>query len=258
MLKLNLQFFAEEVPQDPNKSANEPPTEPAAEPKTPDSEPSNETPQDSTQEPNDTKSIPYDRFKQVNDEAKQFKETFKELGLEDTESLKALVADYQAKKAADEERKRAEMTEVERLQAEKAEADEKLSGYEQRLQETIDRANKRLIKSEFNVLAKELGVRKDALDDAYQAILNDDSVKVDEEGNVTGVKEAGERLRETKAYYFDSNDYRDPSPSNNEPKREEAKKSAEKELAELADKVRKYGRIKDRIAYTQKKKELGL
>jgi len=88
-LPLNLQFFAEEDPKDEPKEPQAEPKEPAAEPKEPDSKTSEEPKDDKS----DTKSIPYERFKQVNDKAKQFEETFKELGIESTESLKELVSD---------------------------------------------------------------------------------------------------------------------------------------------------------------------
>lgn len=161
----------------------------------------------------------------------------------------------------DEERKKAEMSVQERLEAEKAEAESKAKESEERANKALEQANKRLIKSEFKMLAssKELGfgVRKDALDDAF--ILADlSAVSVDEEGNVTGVTEALEGLRKAKAYLFGGNDYADPTPGQHEPKREAGQDQAKRKLQELADKAKKTGRIEDKIAYASFKKEIGI
>jgi hypothetical protein len=74
-LKMNLQHFSEggNDPQDP-------PTDPPADP------------------PAGEKTIPYERFKQVNDKAKQYEETFSELGIEGLDALKTLLEDYNSKK----------------------------------------------------------------------------------------------------------------------------------------------------------------
>ncbi|PDH70804.1 hypothetical protein TY90_18775 [Bacillus licheniformis] len=71
LLSLDLQHFAEET-----KDQAEPP---AAEPKNTDTP---EPPKD------EVKTIPYDRFKQVNDDLKAFKSTFEELGIDGVDSLK--------------------------------------------------------------------------------------------------------------------------------------------------------------------------
>jgi hypothetical protein len=174
-------------------------------------------------------------------------------------------ADYDAVKTKlsefekfEEERKKAEMTVQERLEAEKAEADKKAQEAEERANKALEQANKRLLKAEFRLLAKELGVRKDALDDAF-VLADMTSVEVDEDGNVQGVKEALETLKKSKAYLFGGVDYADPSPGQYEAKRGEATQDqAKRKLQELADKAKKTGRIEDKIAYASFKKELGL
>lgn len=173
-------------------------------------------------------------------------------------------ADYDTVKArldeftkAEEERKKAEMTIQERLEAEKAEADKKAQEAEERANKALEQANKRLLKSEFRLLAKELGVRKDALDDAF--VLADlSTAEVDEEGNVQGVKEALEALKKSKGYLFGAVDYADPSPGQHEAKREGSQDQAKRKLQELADKARKTQRTEDKIAYAAFKRELGL
>jgi hypothetical protein len=178
--------------------------------------------------------------------------------------VKSKYADYSDIKAKlsefekfEEERKKAEMTVQERLEAEKAEAEKRAQESEERANKALEAANKRLLKSEFRLLAKELGVRKDALDDAF--VLADlSTVEVDEEGNVQGVQEALESLKKAKAYLFGGTDFADPSPGQHEPKREATQDQAKRKLEELAQKAKKTGRIEDKIAYASFKKEIGM
>ncbi|MCY7740898.1 hypothetical protein MH050_08540, partial [Bacillus licheniformis] len=93
--------------------------------------------------------MPYDRFKQVNDDLKSFKSTFEELGIDGVDSLKSLVEDYNAKKTAEEERKRSEMTELERLQNDLKAKEEAEKTLAQQL-EDLRKANEReKIRNEF-------------------------------------------------------------------------------------------------------------
>jgi hypothetical protein len=172
----------------------------------------------------------------------------------DYDELKTKLSEYTK---AEEERKKAEMTETERMQAELDELKRIAQEAEETKSKTLESANKRLIKSEFKVLAKDLGVRKDALDDAF--VLADMSgVEIDEEGNVTGVKEALESLKKAKAFLFGVTEYADPSPGQHETKRDAPQEQARRKLEELADKAKKSGRIEDKIAYASMKRELGL
>jgi hypothetical protein len=172
----------------------------------------------------------------------------------DYEDLKTKLSEYTK---AEEERKKAEMTETERLQAELDELKRIAQEAEETKSKTLESANKRLVKSEFKVLAKDLGVRKDALDDAF--VLADLSgVEIDDEGNVTGVKEALETLKKAKAYLFGVTEYADPSPGQHETKRDNAQEQSRRKLQDLADKARKTGRIEDKIAYASFKAELGI
>lgn len=173
-------------------------------------------------------------------------------------------ADYDdVKKKAEElerqekERKEAEMSEVEKLQTRLEELQAKANEAEETKSKTLEAANKRLIKSEFRLVAKELGVRKDALDDAF--VLSDLSgVEVDEEGNVVGVKEALESLKKAKAYLFGGQNYADPTPGQHEASRKESQDAMLKQLKDAEAKAKKSGRIEDRIAYVELKKKLGL
>lgn len=173
-------------------------------------------------------------------------------------------ADYDdVKKKAEElerlekERKEAEMSEVEKLQARLEELQAKANEAEETKSKTLEAANKRLIKSEFRLVAKELGVRKDALDDAF--VLSDlNGVEVDKEGNVVGVKEALESLKKAKAYLFGGQNYADPTPGQHEASRKESQDAMLKQLKDAEAKAKKSGRIEDRIAYVELKKKLGL
>jgi hypothetical protein len=172
----------------------------------------------------------------------------------DYDELKTKLSEYTK---AEEERKKAEMTETERLQAELDEFKRIAQEAEETKSKTLESANKRLIKSEFKVLAKDLGVRKDALDDAF-VLADMSSVEIDDEGNVTGVKEALESLKKAKAYLFGVTEYADPSPGQHETKRDNAQEQSRRKLQELADKAKKTGRIEDKIAYASFKAELGI
>lgn len=172
----------------------------------------------------------------------------------DYDDLKTKLSEYTK---AEEERKRAEMTETERLQAELDELKRIAQEAEETKSKTLESANKRLIKSEFKILAKDLGVRKDALDDAF-VLADMTGVEIDDEGNVKGVQEAIESLKKAKAYLFGVTEYADPSPGQHETKRDAPQEQAKRKLQELADKAKKTGRIEDKIAYASFKSELGI
>ncbi|MGE7271360.1 scaffolding protein [Brevibacillus panacihumi] len=175
-------------------------------------------------------------------------------------------ADYdEIKKKAEEfeqaeaERKKAEMTAQERLEAEKSEALRKAQEAEEAAQRTMSTANQRLIKSEFKLLAKEAGVRADALEDAFK-LADVSGVTVDEDGNVDGVKAVIEALIAGKPYLVEQAK-KEPrtigGPSNPSPD-VATQKTAEQLLKDAAEKARRTGRIEDRMAYAQLKSELGM
>lgn len=117
----------------------------------------------------------------------------------DYEEIKAKLAEYEK---AEEERRKAEMTEKERLEAEKEEALKKAEEAEAKIQEAIQKANERLIKAEFRLLAKEAGIRADALDDAYK-LADFSGVEVTDDGEVKGIDEVVKTLKKTKPYLVD-------------------------------------------------------
>ncbi|EMT54722.1 scaffold protein [Brevibacillus borstelensis AK1] len=169
---IDLQYFSEPTPE---------PTDPPAEPPTADPEPTKTF----TQEELDK--IVADRIAR---ERKKYEK------YADYDDLKKKAEEYER---AEEERKKAEMTAQERLEAEKAEALRKAQEAEEAAQRTMSTANQRLIKSEFKLLAKEAGIRADALEDAYK-LADFSGVTVDEDGNVDGVKAVIESLIAGKSY----------------------------------------------------------
>lgn len=173
-------------------------------------------------------------------------------------------ADYDdVKKKAEElerqekERSEAELSEVEKLQKRLDELQLQATEAESAKAQTLESANKRLIKSEFRLIAKELGIRKDALDDAF-TLSELSSVEVDEEGNVIGVKEAVETLKKAKSYLFGGQNYVDPTAGQHEASRKESQDAGIKQLKDAEAKAKTSGRIEDRIFYVGLKKKLGL
>ncbi|MFF2890752.1 scaffolding protein [Paenibacillus sp. NPDC057967] len=170
----------------------------------------------------------------------------------DYDELKTKLSDYETAEA---ERQRAAMTEQERLQAELDAARTKAEEAEGKTAAAITSANKRLIKAEFRALAKESGVRTEALDDAFK-LADLSTVKVTEEGDVEGVTGVIKALIESKPYLAESSKptpRQIGGPTGGDPKPDKTK---EQRLAEAADKARKSGKIEDKVAYATLKAEL--
>lgn len=159
-------------------------------------------------------------------------------------------------KSEEDARKAAAMTEQERLQAERDEATRKATEAGEAATKATTAANQRIIRTEFRLLAKESGIRADALDDAYK-LADLAGASVDEEGNVTGVDDVIKALIEAKPYLAEA-----PKAAprqigggsgGNDPKPDKTK---EQLIAEAAEKARRTGRIEDRMAYVALKEEL--
>jgi hypothetical protein len=155
-----------------------------------------------------------------------------------------------------EEKRLAELSEKERLEeiAKKYESEKQTLAQElEQLRETIKREK---IVNEFIKVATALNVAY--IDDALK-LADLSAVTVDEDG-VKGVKEAVEALVQHKPFLL-AQAKKEPktigNPSNPNPN-EAAQKTAEQLLKEAAEKARRTGRIEDRMAYAQLKKELGL
>lgn len=172
----------------------------------------------------------------------------------DYDDLKAKLTDYER---AEEERKKAAMTEKERLETEKAEALKKAEEFEKQAKDVLTKANQRLIKAEFRAIARELGIRQDALDDAF--VLADlSTVEVDDDGNVKGIKEVVDLLIKNKPFLVEvkkeSKQIGGPTGGSDD----KPQKTKEQMLKEAFDKAKKSGRLEDQAAYAKLKRELGL
>lgn len=228
-IPFNLQFFAEPLADPPADPPQDPPADPPAPPKK----------LEMTQEEFDAKiaeRLARDRKK-----------------YSDYDDVKTKLADFEK---ADEERRKAAMTEQERLQAEKAESDRKAQEAETKAQQALEAANQRLVKAEFRVLARELGVRPDALDDAF-VLADKSAVKVGEDGTVEGVKDVIEALIKAKPFLAEQAKREARTignPSN--PNADQTTKTAEQLLRDAAEKARTSGRIEDVVAYSELKLKL--
>lgn len=169
----------------------------------------------------------------------------------DYDDLKKKLAEFEK---SEEERKRAEMTEIERLQADLQARDVEKQTLEQQLNELRETIKREKIVNEFIKVATAHNIAY--IDDALK-LADLSAVTVDDNG-VKGVEEAVKALVENKPYLV---------ATKKEPKRigestnhddKQPQKTKEQLLAEAAEKARKSGRIEDRMAYAQLKKELGL
>jgi hypothetical protein len=225
--KLNLQLFAEPLPTDP-------PADPLLDPP---ADPPKKL--ELTQEEFDAKiaeRIARERKKYV-----------------DYEELKTKLSTFES---AEEARRLAALSETERLQAEKDAAVKEAEDARTSASDQLTKANERIIKSEFKAMARELGVRVDALDDAF-TLSDKTGVSVDDEGIVIGIKEAIDALLVAKPFLAETPVIKPKQiggPTHIDDKAPQ--KTKEQLLADAAEKARKSGRIEDRAAYAALKDEL--
>lgn len=240
LLPLNLQFFAEGGGEDDEKGGKGTP-------------PANDD-QGGQGGEGTARTIPYDRFKEVNDGLK----AWKSLGYESPDELKNALEELQALKEAEEQRKREQMTEQERLQAERDELAARAAEAEEKAQKALEAANQRLIKTEFRLKAREAGVLAEALDDAF--VLADLSgVTVNDSGDVDSeaLASAIESLLKAKPYLADTQTQpRQIGGPTNPAKDKSGQKTKEQLLKEAAERAQRTGRIEDRVAYSKLKREL--
>ncbi|UKS30161.1 scaffolding protein [Paenibacillus sp. HWE-109] len=226
-LSLDIQMFSQDPPADPPQ---DPPADPPAPPKK----------LEMTQEEFDAKIA-----ERLARERKKFA---------DYDDIKTKLSDHEK---AEEARKLADMSDKERLEAEKKDALDKAQAAEEARDRALTAADQRLIKSEFRAIARESGIRADALDDAYK-LADTSAVSVDDEGNVVGVKDVIEALVKDKPYLAEQAKRESKTignPSN--PNVDNTTKTADQLLKEADEKARRTGRIDDRVAYARLKRELG-
>ncbi len=156
----------------------------------------------------------------------------------DYDELKTKLSEFEK---VEDERKKAAMTEAERMQAELEAAKKAAEEAEGKTVAALKAANDRVIKADFKLLAAAANIRADALEDAF--LLADKSgITVDDGGNVVGVKEALEALVAAKPYLVEAPSAKPKeigSPSN--PPKDE-RKTLEAQLEE-AKKLKQLGRV---------------
>lgn len=168
----------------------------------------------------------------------------------DYDELKTKLSDFEKAEA---ERKLAEMSETERLQAAVDVANKAAEEADNRAKQSADKSNQRLLKAEFKAMALDAGLRKDAIDDAY--VLADKSgFVVGDEGDIAGVKEAVEALITAKPYLVEKVKPKHIGDANNPPPSNE--KTKEQRLKDAFDVAKKSGRVEDMAAYGLLKREL--
>lgn len=176
-LPLNLQFFSEDL------ETTESATTPAEAQKT-----------ESSPTTKEEKTVPYDRFKKINDDLKTFKQTFESLGLSDLDALKSLVVEYNTKKSEEDERKRAEMSEIERLQTDLQALTDTKNNAETELEKLQNALRNEKITNAFIKAAPSVNIPSDRIDAAMK-LVDLSAVNV-EDGKVVGLDDVMSSLVE--------------------------------------------------------------
>lgn len=161
-----------------------------------------------------------------------------------------------ALEATEEARKKADMSDAERLESEKAEALKKAQESEERSTARETAANQRIINAEFKALARDNNVPADRIAAALK-LADLSGVTVDDEGNPQGIEDAVKALVDANPYLVE---VAKPKPiggggGGSDPLPDKTKTQL---LAEAADKARKSGRLEDQASYAKLKRELGL
>lgn len=143
---------------------------------------------------------------------------------------------------AEEERKKAEMSEAERLKADKEEAAKKAEEAEEKAKLAQEKANQRIVNTEIKSIARSLNAND--LNDVL-ALLDKSTIEVDDEGNVKGVDEAVQALKEAKPWMFKQAIGADAAGGSNPAKNPSVNEitAKEKELAEAQEKALKDSRF---------------
>ncbi|MCS1350315.1 Clp protease ClpB [Mechercharimyces sp. CAU 1602] len=179
-LPMNLQMFAEPTGDPTETPAGAPNTEdPPSEPKK-----------------QEEKTIPYDRFKEVNDSLKEFKSVFKELGIDDVGKLKGILGEHDQLSKEKQKLEREKLSEQERLQKDLDEAQKAKEQFEKELEGLRQSNRKQRIQNEFIKAAQANNIQY--IDDAYK-LADLSNVELGDDG-VSGVDDVIKSLIENKPY----------------------------------------------------------
>lgn len=174
---------------------------------------------------------------------------------EDYDELKAKLAEYEQQV---EEKKRAEMTDLEKLQADLKAKDESVQSLAQQLETLQAQINQERIFNAFIKAAPSVNIPSDRIDAALK-LADLSAVTVGEDGTVEGIDELMGSLVESYKFLAEVKKPQKPiGDSTNGPKDIIGTKTAEQLLHEAAEKARLSGRAEDRVAYANLKRELKL
>lgn len=231
LLTLDLQFFAEGEPSETSPNGQQP-----AETQVESSDTPTETTKTFTQSELDE--IIADRLKRA---TKKFA---------DYDDLKAKASEYEAKLQAQRD---AEMTEIEKAQAQAKHFEEQLASLTTQLEAERTKAQHQTIKNEFIKVASSANI----VDiDAAIALSDLSKVEIGEDGKVSGVNDIVKALVENKPYLVAKKQPQPIGQSTNGGTNGQTEKTADQLLADAAEKARKSGTLADKVAYAQLKKQL--
>jgi hypothetical protein len=168
----------------------------------------------------------------------------------DYDEIKTKAAEYEK---AVEEKRLAELSAQERAEEIAKQAQSEKEALEAELQKLIESNRQQAIKNEFFKVASALNV--EYVDDAMK-LADLSAVTVDEEG-VKGVEDVVKALVEHKPFLV-KKAKAEPKVigDSTQSKSDNSDKTAEQLLKEAADRARKTGRVEDKIAYAQLKRDL--
>lgn len=174
---------------------------------------------------------------------------------EDYDDLKAKLAEYEQ---VVEEKKRAEMTELEKLQADLDAKHQSEQSLTQQLEALQTQMKQERIVNAFIKAAPSVNIPSDRIDAALK-LADLSAVTVGEAGTVEGLDELMKTLVESYKFLAEVKKPQKPiGASSNGPLDNAGTKTAEQLLLEAAEKARKSGRVEDRAAYANLKRELKL
>lgn len=154
----------------------------------------------------------------------------------------------------DEERKRAELTEIDRYKSDLEKIAGERDAITNQLTEWQSKFQKQAITNEFIKVASSLNVQY--LDDAIK-LADLSAVTVGEDGKVEGVEDIVKALVEHKPYLVAQKQPQKLGEPTGGTK-DTSDKTSEQLLADAAEKVKRTGRVEDRVAYAALKNQLGM
>jgi hypothetical protein len=169
----------------------------------------------------------------------------------DYDDLKTKIATFEA---AQQEKERAEMTEIERLKADLDAKEQEETTYKQQLETLQTQLKQDRIDRAFEAAAKAAGI--EYIDQAKK-LANMEGITV-EDSDIKGVDEVIKSLVETSPFLVaPTQEQKKIGGATNNAESKQSDKSSEELLRAAAEKARRTGRVEDKIAYVQLKAELG-